>query len=591
MKERLKNISGQDLITFFDNLLDFIIILDNEGNIIYTNPAVFLCLGYSFDELTAMHIIDLYPEDRKTEANDLLHDMLTKKHFIGDMPFVTKTGNLIPVETKITQSLWDGKLLPISISRDVTPRVKAESALTESERRLSTLMSNLPGLAYRCKNNHNWTMEVVSDGCLELTGYKPSDLINDNVIPYCDIVHPDDVERIRKDSQKTFGTKKPFELTFRIITKSGEVKWVWEQGIGVFSKTGKLVALEGFITDVTEQKMLELQLNRENKLLKYNIKNSYKFCDIVGRSDAMQQVFDIILQAANSDANVIIYGESGTGKELAARAIHKMGSRHTNRFVPVNCGAIPEHLIESEFFGYKKGAFTGANSDKPGYLDIAEGGTLFLDEIGEINLNLQVKLLRAIEGSGYTPVGSNEVKIPSVRIIAATNKSLKRLIKSGAMREDFFYRIHIIPLSLPPLRERKEDIPLLVYHFLKQETDKNINVNSQNIIDAIQNYDWPGNVRELQNVVQRYVTLNKIDFMDISSTETDDFQQIPENIDFNRFDEKPLQSFVDDVEKKVIQSLLEKHRWRRRDVSNILDINYRTLLRKIKKHGLSSPKL
>jgi len=448
MQKSIDETTGEkDLKTFFDNFVDLIIILDSEGNIIYTNPAVYLRLGYSQDELHKMNILDLYPEDQKAATEVLLNDMLKKNNYVGSTPFISKTGSLVPVETKITHAMWDDKLLPISISRDVTPRVKAESALSESERRLSTLMSNLPGIAYRCKNNHNWTMEVVSDGCLELTGYKPSDLIDDKLIPYSDIVHPDDRDRLRRDVQKTFETKDPFRVTFRIITKSGKVKWVWEQGVGVFSEAGKLVALEGFITDVTEQKMLEQQLNRENKLLKFNIKNSYKFCNIVGRSSAMQEVFDLILQAANSEANVIIYGESGTGKELVARAIHKMSTSQAKRFVPVNCSAIPEQLIESEFFGYKKGAFTGAQSDKPGYLDLADGGTLFLDEVGDINTNLQVKLLRAIEGSGYTPVGGSEVKNPNFRIIAATNRDLKVLIQKGLMREDFFYRIHIIPAS------------------------------------------------------------------------------------------------------------------------------------------------
>jgi len=269
-----------------------------------------------------------------------------------------------------------------------------------------------------------------------------------------------------------------------------------------------------------------------------------------------------------------------------ARAIHDLSERRGQRFVPVNCGAVPEKLIESEFFGYKKGAFTGAAADKAGYLDFADGGTLFLDEVGEIDLNLQVKLLRAIEGGGFTPVGGSEVKKPQFRIIAATNKDLKALIKNGSMREDFFYRIHIIPMTLPPLRDRKEDIPLLVYHFLEMFTDKSTNVIPQDIMDAIQNYDWPGNIRELQNVVQRYVTLDRIDFMEMDPSVTADSQGIPESVKNISVEDKTLQSVVEAAEKKMILGLLEKYRWHRGDVAAILDVNYRTLLRKMKKYGL-----
>jgi len=178
-------------------------------------------------------------------------------------------------------------------------------------------------------------------------------------------------------------------------------------------------------------------------------------------------LYELILKAAVTDANVIVYGESGTGKEMVAGAIHEMSDRKGKKFVPVHCGAIPENLMESEFFGYKKGAFTGANADKSGYFDIADGGTLFLDEMGEISLNMQVKLLRVLESKEYTPVGANQVKHSDVRIIAATNRNLREQIDKGLMREDFFYRIHILPINLPSLRKRREDIPLLVDYFIK----------------------------------------------------------------------------------------------------------------------------
>ena len=191
----------------------------------------------------------------------------------------------------------------------------------------------------------------------------------------------------------------------------------------------------------------------------------------------------------------------------------RLSSRKSGSFVPVNCGAIPETLMESEFFGHRKGAFTGAVIDKHGFLDLADGGTLFLDELGEIGQSMQVKLLRAIDGGGFTPIGGSQVKTPDLRIIAATNRDVAEQVRKGVIREDFFYRIHVIPIHLPSLRERKEDIPLLVEHFVEKfGKGKNLPPLTPRIMEALRAHDWPGNVRELQNTVFRYLTLKKLDF-------------------------------------------------------------------------------
>lgn len=255
------------------------------------------------------------------------------------------------------------------------------------------------------------------------------------------------------------------------------------------------------------------KLRNENLKLRASLKDRYKFGEIVGKSPSMREVYSLILQAAASDAGVIIYGETGTGKELIARTIYEMSDRHEHAYVPVNCGAIPEALFESEFFGHRKGAYTGAFTDKPGFFDLAHQGTLFLDEVAELTPNMQAKLLRAIEGGGYTPVGGYKLQKADVRIIAATNKNLTEEVKRKQMREDFFYRIHVIPITVPPLKERKEDIPLLVDHLLKSyAAGAKRKTIPKKIMDALCNYDWSGNVRELQNVLQRLLTFNDLDF-------------------------------------------------------------------------------
>jgi transcriptional regulator with PAS, ATPase and Fis domain len=302
----------------------------------------------------------------------------------------------------------------------------------------------------------------------------------------------------------------------------------------------------------------------------------------------MQAVYEHIMKASTSNANVIVYGESGTGKDLVARAIHEMSDRAENAFIAVNCGAIPENLFESEFFGHKKGAFTGASIDKSGYLESADGGTLFLDEIGEIPLNMQVKLLRAIEGGGFTPIGSTRVKKSDARIIAATNRDLKDLVRRGLMREDFFYRIHIIPIQVPSLRERREDIPLLAYHFMqmlgKNEAESFL---PDKVMKAMQAYTWPGNVRELQNVIQRYVTFNTLDFIDLEDGDTDQPDSDKEEPSQNIKKGFRLRTVLEKLEKRFLVSALDQERGNRTRAALTLGIERKSLQRKLKKYQLA----
>ncbi len=311
-------------------------------------------------------------------------------------------------------------------------------------------------------------------------------------------------------------------------------------------------------------------------------KDRYKFGEIIGRSPAMQEVYEKIGQAATSEANVMICGQSGTGKEMVAQTIHRLSKRRKKAFVPVNCGAIPDPLFEREFFGHRKGAFTGADRDKLGFFDAAHGGTLFLDEIGELPLIMQVKLLRALQNGEYTPLGDQKVRQVDVRVIAATNQDLVEQREQGLMRDDFFYRIYVIVINLPPLRDRKEDIPLLVDHFLqdygKRDSRQTI---PGHVMEALSQHDWPGNIRELQNVLQRYLAGERLEFIDTRRTKS--VEQSSMEIEQEGLS---LREALEAYEKRLITRVLDQHRGHTAKTAEALEIPLTTLYRKIKKYRL-----
>ena len=356
---------------------------------------------------------------------------------------------------------------------------------------------------------------------------------------------------------------------------------------------GKITHLDGFIEDVTEATLWkkEIQersenLTKENLHLRALFKDRYRFGKIVGKSTVMQEVYEIMLQAAGTDTSVIIYGESGTGKELVARAIHDMSRRRHKEFVPVNCGAIPQHLLESEFFGHRKGAYTGANADAHGYLDRADGGTLFLDEVGELSLDMQVKLLRAIDGGNYSALGDSRSRKSDFRLIAATNRNLKDMVKSGKMREDFFFRIDIVPIDLPLLRERRDDIPLLIDHFLRELTGAdNPPVLPGKVLEALYKYEYPGNVREMQNILQRYLAIKRLDFL--VRFDLEDGPQESDHVEKGM----SLQERVTLYEKSAIEKCLALQHWHRGRTATALGIDRKTLYTKMKAYGLLSPRI
>ncbi|GAB4296035.1 MAG: sigma-54 dependent transcriptional regulator [Ignavibacteriaceae bacterium] len=320
----------------------------------------------------------------------------------------------------------------------------------------------------------------------------------------------------------------------------------------------------------------------ENKILRNEIQRNFDFDNLIGKSNSITKIFEIIQTVAETDSTVLITGNSGTGKELVARALHYKSKRKNKPFVAVNCGAISENLIESELFGHKKGAFTGAVSDKEGFMKAADGGTLFLDEISDMPLQLQVKLLRAIQEKEYTPVGTTQSLPVNVRFIASTNRDLTEMVKEGKFREDLYYRLNVIDIHLPPLKERLEDIPLLADHFLnkyRKEMNKPIKGFEPEVIRALMNHEWKGEVRELENIIERAVIFCKGDFISLNELPAS-FEPESESSDFSIHGS--LEESVRKFEKDFILKALEKNEFNKEKTAEQLNVGLSTLYRKLK---------
>ena len=346
--------------------------------------------------------------------------------------------------------------------------------------------------------------------------------------------------------------------------------------------------------NVLVEKALRLtRLVRENRFLKEELKGRYEFQNIIGRSRSMQKVFNLISQVASTSSTVFVYGETGTGKELVARAIHYKSPRHEEPFVPVNCAAIPETLLESELFGYVKGAFTGAYANKIGRFETAHRGTIFLDEVGDMPVSLQAKILRVLQEKSFTQVGGTKSIKVDVRIIAATNTDLKAALSKGTFREDLYYRLNVFPIYLPPLKERKEDIPLLAHYFLKRYNKtcgKNLKEISPEFIELLLEYNWPGNVRELENIMERAIVLTAGPVLKPEAlsfyVKKGDKAELWEDASYSLAKEKVLDSF----EKNYFTHLLKTAHGNISEASRIAQIDRKNLYQKLKERNIDPSK-
>lgn len=356
-----------------------------------------------------------------------------------------------------------------------------------------------------------------------------------------------------------------------------------------FSPDELLVKISKIIQVCRERKQFA-RTQDENIYLREEIEDRFNFGEIVGRSPRMEEVFSLVRKSAETDSTVLIYGESGTGKELVARAIHYNSARKDKPFIKVNCAALTETLLESELFGHEKGAFTGAIRTRKGRFELADSGTLFLDEIGELSPNLQVKLLRVLQEREFERVGGEVTLTVDTRLIAATNQDLQRAIKNGRFREDLYYRLHIIPIVLPPLRERRDDIPLLADFFIKR-LEKELGKTGRRITPEamafLQAYDWPGNVRELENVIERALVLSSGTELTISDFSMLDIHSRLPSLSLEDIEQQGLETALEKIEKNLIELALQKAQGNKSEAARLLGVKTSAFFYKLDKYKIN----
>jgi PAS domain S-box-containing protein len=573
----------ENILNILRSMEDWIYIANEQCEIEYINPALRGELG----PVEGRKCYEYFGNRKEICPWCAEQDVFNGKtvHWEWDLSRKQKTYDVISTPTRNP----DGSVSRLSILRDLTALKKAQKALEERELLYRSLTESVADGVVLVQDG---IITFVNNAFVDMFGYTDPEEVTG-----IDIVELFDSE-FRELFRKVFDPEERDEdigslLWGMCITKEGKKIWVSTNRSVIRLKSRP--AILATMRDITEQVLWEKSmqeetefLRKENIKLRSNIKERFKFGNIIGKSLPMQNVYELILKAAGSDANVIILGESGTGKELVARAIHEMSPRADKAFVPVNCGAIPENLVESEFFGHRRGAFTGAHIDKTGYLHTTDGGTLFLDEVGELGLNIQVKFLRALENGEYIPVGDTQVRNSNFRVISATNRDFSEMVNKGKVREDFYYRISIIPIVLPPLRDKKEDIPLLIEHFMRlYSKGKKVPIIPGRVMEILYNNDWPGNVRELQSVIQRYLAVGNFGFLAIDGKSEKVESEVGEELGDDLTD---LRSAIMSFEKRLILNALNQNQWRRGKVAAMLGIDPKTLYTKMKKSGFINRK-
>src|SRR5215472_5401123 len=503
----------EELRRITDLISQAIIVLNPDGKAIYANRACLEYSGLSLEDVRGADFRDrvFHPEDVQRLREERGKALLSNVPFENEQRARSKDGKyhwfLIRYNPFLDES---GRVIRwYATGTDIEDRKRAEEKLRHEERELRQLIDSIPQQVVVLDANGSLVhanqvlLDYYGRTLEEMRGPGTNERIKRDL-------HPDDLQRVPAERDRGFSMGVPFEMEKRMLRKDGRYRWFLFRYNPLRNEEGQIERWFATATDIEDRKQAEERMRNETVALREEIVRSSMFEEIVGSSDALRKVLEQVARVAPTDSTVLIQGETGTGKELIARAIHNRSKRANRAFIRVNCAAIPTSLIASELFGHEKGSFTGALQRRAGRFESADGGTIFLDEIGELPPETQVALLRVLQEREFERVGSSQVIPIDVRVLAASNRDLEGAVTAGTFRQDLFYRLNVFPIQVPSLRERRDDIPLLVEYFVERyakKTGKRIRHIRKKTLDLFQAYDWPGKIRELQNVIERAVIL------------------------------------------------------------------------------------
>jgi PAS domain S-box-containing protein len=558
----------------FENSSVGIVLIDENIRFASANEAYQKMVGYTESELRKMHPREYtHPEDIQTSEaiyTDIRQNRRDSAYY--EKRYVHRDGRVVWVACYATRlpSVGTSDALFAAVVVDITERKAAEDAL----RRRQAYLATAQALNHSGSYGHNLTTgEIVwSEEMYRIYGYEPFSF-KPTLERILQRIHPEDLEFVNQSFERMMREPIDSDLQHRIVLQDGSVKHVHVVSHVLQDSASQDLECVGSVMDVTEQyrarkaienafdeiKKLKDELYRENVALKEEIDQASMFEEIVGSAKSLKKVLEDVVKVAPTDSTVLISGETGTGKELVARALHKRSRRAGRPFVRVNCAAIAPSLIASELFGHEKGAFTGATQRREGRFEMAAGGTLFLDEVGELPEETQVALLRVLQEREFERVGGNKTIRSDVRVIAATNRDLEEAIRAGKFRRDLFYRLNVFPIVVPPLRNRRDDIPSLVETFVREFSKsmaKKVTSIPQTTMTALQNYEWPGNIRELRNVIERGMIISRGTSLEVELPSTGGAEQ-PTSTAHDGADDT-----LAEVERRHILEVLERTKWK-----------------------------
>ena len=616
----------QDL---YDNAPDMFVSVDAKtGKILDCNQTLANALGYTREEIIGRPIFDMYTPDSAEHAKTNVFPAFVKTGTIKgeELQLQRKDGSKIDVSLNVSavRDEQGGILYSRSVWRDITKRKEVEEALKEAQADLEKKVSERTAqlsetvdklrdaeLRYRTVADftYDWeywrnldgTLQYISPSCERISGYTPQQFI-DNPSLFREIIIPEDQDLWDKHYHNSLKEQKQREIQFRIRRSDGSIRWIEHACQPVTSDQGEFSGFRVSNRNITKRKEGEIklqnsysemaemkaQIEADRIYLGEEIKLEHDHENIVGNSDVLKYVLFRAEQVAVTETSVLILGETGTGKGLIARAIHNASLRKERPLIKVDCASLPANLIESELFGHEKGAFTGAVETRVGRFELANGATLFLDEIGELPLDLQSKFLRVLQDGEFERLGSSETLRTDVRVISATNRNLEEDIRKKHFRMDLWYRLNVFTISIPPLRERSEDIDLLVKYMIKnleRKFGKRIRSIPTNVLAKLQKFSWPGNVRELENVIERAVINTQGDVLQLEDPLNPHRSEVAESPDL------PIKS-LEEMEREHILLVLRKTNWRihgKDGAAALLNINPSTLRGRMRKQGIHRP--